>query len=100
MAKKYRNLGTKFSMRIENDGIGVISTNGGVYIINGITAEILNLLNSKNNSNDIIYKIVRKYDVNYSIILQDYKNILKQLCDYKFLSEDFYEKKIKELDEK
>lgn len=100
MAKKYKNLGTKFSMRVEDDGIGVISTNGGVYMINGVAIEFLNLLNSQKNSNDIIYEMLKKYDVNYSTILQDYVNTLNQLHDYKFLSTDFYEKKIKELDEK
>ena len=33
MAFKIKNLGTKFSMRIEDDGLGLISTNGGVYLV-------------------------------------------------------------------
>lgn len=98
MAKKIRNLGHMFSMRMEDDNYGIISTNGGVYIVNNITIKIIEKLDKKENSKLIIYDLLREYDVEYSKLYNDFKNILMQLYKFKFLSYDVYIKKIEELE--
>ncbi len=99
MAFKIKNLGTKFSMRIEEDGLGAISTNGGVFVIDPISSYILINLNEKKSMAKIIYSLLKRYNVTYGVLIEDIKKLAKQLYDFKFISLECYKHIMKEIKE-
>lgn len=99
MAIKIKNLGFLFSMRIEEDGIGIISTNGGIYVSDPITNKLLIDLNNNKNIKNIIFDFLKFYNVDYDTLVRDIKNILKKLKNLNFTSKDIYIKVLEDIDE-
>lgn len=99
MAIKIKNLGFLFSMRIEEDGIGIISTNGKIYVSDPITNKLLIDLNNNKNIKNIIFDFLKFYNVDYDTLVRDIKNILKKLKNLNFTSKDIYIKVLEDIDE-
>ena len=99
MATKIKKMGCLFSLRIEDDGMGTISTNGGVYVTDPITAFILLELNKDKDINNIVFELLKKYDISYSVLLKDLDNVIERLYKLKFFSKDYFNKIMKELHE-
>lgn len=96
MVKKIR-LDKTITIRVEQDGTGIISFNGGVYSINEISCIVLNELGDDKTISTIVDMILNDYDVIYFDLKNDLNDFFLQLCTMGIITHLYLENTIKEL---
>lgn len=84
-------------IRIEDDGTGIISFNGGVYSINEISCIVLVELGEDKTILEIIDLILNSYDVTYSDLKSDLNDFFLQLSSMGIITSSYFENTLKEL---
>ncbi|MDI6600424.1 MAG: PqqD family protein [Thermoanaerobacteraceae bacterium] len=100
MMIKVENLGVPFSMRIEEDETGLISTNGGVYSVDQISAFILKEINDGISVSTILSDIMIEYDVELIELKKDIRDLFLTLQKLGIISENVLQRILVELEEK
>lgn len=81
MKIKIDKLEKPFILRIEENGEGIISLDGGVFSLNELSVKIILGLNENKNYDTLVSEICSEYNVDKNEVIDDVKNFIYSLVD-------------------